>query len=777
MARRQLYFLVARLLLVALCLNSSSSTAFAEGPNWFFRYPAPAAGDLHDVVYAQGLFVAVGDHGVILTSADGVTWTQQASETDVRLNTVTYGEGVFLVGGGKGVLRKSADGSTWERAADLGDYNILSIAYGNGRFVAMAASSQERVVLVSDNGVDWDHVSGKIFTQNFPWYVSFGGGFFYAAGMAGVHRSADGITWETSYVPHLNNLYWTNCTGGRIFVGGPNPGQKLITSVDGVTWESVTSLPSMVTDVVAADGRLVAIGTSAYTSVDGTTWTQHATPTWVSGQRLKHLAFGNGVLVAVGDRGTIGRSPDGATWTLSALGSEGFLYDLAYGGNAYVAVGHPGLVLTSPDAVKWSRQEATVSGSLRSVSYGAGRFLVTTDSSALLTSTDGLKWEPTPAPAQFYVVRYLNDHFMGTSWGSVYLSTDGLTWSGGSQVGKGVVRDIVYSHGLYVAVGDGPQLSDGSNRSPAFISTSPNGRSWTTRSPDIVGGLQAVASGNGILVATGGQVVVMSHDGVTWTAVMPAVSDHFQSVTFDGSRFLLFGLNHAEESVDGVTWQALAEPDLSFRKASYLGGQVVTIVSATSIVTMPPVRQFTCSGMFGDLRSGADCPAAERLANRGVVSGFPDGTFRPNDKVTRAQFAKMLAASLNWDPAPLTDLPFSDTSGHWAAEQGYLQAVWLKKAIGGFPDGSFRPDASITRAQLVKVLAAATDLKPSTSTPYNDLRPDQWFSSSVMTVHEGALIGPMATFPLWSGDLFQADRAVTRGEAALILANLLETLR
>ncbi len=80
--------------------------------NWHLRNRLPQGNSLNAVTYGNGIFVAVGDNGTILTSPDGVTWTQESSGTTDRLNAVNHGNGIFVAGGDGGAILTSADGIT-----------------------------------------------------------------------------------------------------------------------------------------------------------------------------------------------------------------------------------------------------------------------------------------------------------------------------------------------------------------------------------------------------------------------------------------------------------------------------------------------------------------------------------------------------------------------------------------------------------------------------------------------------------------------------------------
>lgn len=118
---------------------------------------------------------------------------------------------------------------------------------------------------------------------------------------------------------------------------------------------------------------------------------------------------------------------------------------------------------------------------------------------------------------------------------------------------------------------------------------------------------------------------------------------------------------------------------------------------------------------FADIEDAGTARAVAYLADCGIISGYGDGSFRPERSVTRAEFVKMLHRSL-FIPFPAwygDPIDFSDVSpSHWA--WGYLNCacqfriligdntdhVWL----GGYPDGTLRPDAPVTRAEAAIII-------------------------------------------------------------------------
>jgi hypothetical protein len=121
---------------------------------------------------------------------------------------------------------------------------------------------------------------------------------------------------------------------------------------------------------------------------------------------------------------------------------------------------------------------------------------------------------------------------------------------------------------------------------------------------------------------------------------------------------------------------------------------------------------------FWDTVGGEVQRAVEAVAARGITVGGSDGAFRPGAVVTRGQMASFLARALSLPPAQ-AQAPYADTAGttHGAAGDAVAEA----RIAGGFPDGTFRPDDVVTRGQMATFLQRALDLAPCTPAPFTDV--------------------------------------------------------
>ena len=102
---------------------------------------------------------------------------------------------------------------------------------------------------------------------------------------------------------------------------------------------------------------------------------------------------------------------------------------------------------------------------------------------------------------------------------------------------------------------------------------------------------------------------------------------------------------------------------------------------------------------FTDTPSSWYNKAINAAVNRGIMKGYPDKSFRPNAPITRAEFTQMISTI---DNKPYGVAPFADVVGHWAERP--IGSEYQAGRIKGYPDGTFRPNAFITRAEAVVIL-------------------------------------------------------------------------
>lgn len=165
-----------------------------------------------------------------------------------------------------------------------------------------------------------------------------------------------------------------------------------------------------------------------------------------------------------------------------------------------------------------------------------------------------------------------------------------------------------------------------------------------------------------------------------------------------------------------------------------------------------------------------DVPAAlwsaafvERAALMGIVTGYTDGLYRPEAKITRAEFAEMLVKAFGLTASGGTG--FSDTQGHWASEA--IVALQANGVIMGYADGSFHPKQEITRAEIVTMLARLTNYVTSTSTPFSDVSTN-WAAEQINAFANAGIISGKGN------GAFKPNEAASRAESVVMIIRLLD---
>ena len=143
------------------------------------------------------------------------------------------------------------------------------------------------------------------------------------------------------------------------------------------------------------------------------------------------------------------------------------------------------------------------------------------------------------------------------------------------------------------------------------------------------------------------------------------------------------------------------------------------------------------------------------------ISGYEDNTFRPNEKITRAEAitaivrAKQLAIKENVKPS------FWDISSHWA--KSYIDTAADLKIADGYEDKMFKPDNYITRAEFAKIIAVliGENVKNNSST-FSDTK-NHWAENYI------AVLSAKEIIKGYDNNMYKPDKPITRAEAVTII--------
>jgi hypothetical protein len=127
------------------------------------------------------------------------------------------------------------------------------------------------------------------------------------------------------------------------------------------------------------------------------------------------------------------------------------------------------------------------------------------------------------------------------------------------------------------------------------------------------------------------------------------------------------------------------------------------------------------------------------LAHYKIIQGYPDGTFKPNNSITRAEFATMISGFAELNIVSFNKFP--DVEDHWAV--GYINSAAEGGWVSGYPDGTFRPEDFITRAEVISVINRMRDRRIKTSDipdwapGYDDLTRSHWAYADIIEASIG----------------------------------------
>lgn len=171
---------------------------------------------------------------------------------------------------------------------------------------------------------------------------------------------------------------------------------------------------------------------------------------------------------------------------------------------------------------------------------------------------------------------------------------------------------------------------------------------------------------------------------------------------------------------------------------------------------MPPVSLSQGVSGFSDIKNTPYQQSIEFLAERGIVKGYPDGTFRQNQSVNRAEMLKILMESQSVPLKETLTNCFQDVQGQWFAP--YVCNAKQTGLVKGYADGSFHPGEPINMAEGLKV---GLDI----------------FDQSVVSIKEGDWFQPYVEFAhqhnLFSKFSYLPARSMTRGELSFLMHQLI----
>lgn len=178
-------------------------------------------------------------------------------------------------------------------------------------------------------------------------------------------------------------------------------------------------------------------------------------------------------------------------------------------------------------------------------------------------------------------------------------------------------------------------------------------------------------------------------------------------------------------SIATITGYINGYPDGTFRP-----GKSMTRAEAASILAKLQRLPLTDSSKpaFSDA-DGWYNAVINAVVKAGYMKGYPDGSFKPDKPITRAEFATMLSHFMS---AKTASNPFTDTNGNWAKEA--IDKAYAQGIIKGYEDNTFRPAADVSRAEAVAMVNRTFNIKKAgdVKNPFTDVSPSHWAYDDIL---------------------------------------------
>lgn len=611
----------------------------AASPDWRWSNPRPHGNNIYDLAWREGRYWQVGDRGRIYTGTNRVTWTLVPSGTPRALRGIAFsGEHVIVCGEAGTILHGNlAEGFKPAQVNPPTTDWLEGVAASPTTLVAVGDNAA--IYRSTDQGTNWQRVSGLAFTD---WLrsVAWGGGNFVAVGENGlIATSPDGQSWRRRSSPVSTALNRVAFRGGVFYAVGDN-GALLASLNAGTNWVRETTgvtnalYAYMQPDALAAAPRLLA-GESALllkTNPLGG-WTNQLgnavllpAPTWDyyaavwDGERF--LAGGRtGLMVeSLETNVTLGGQTFRTTlWFEETDSPRDWLWETLALPERYLAVGDRAQVLTSENGADW--WSVPVPDTLTNAVFlglaGDSNLVVAGGSAGALMFS--------PAGVTDVVVTNTRTTYADCAWTTNSVVTTntvnllGLRWTAVvPRPTTNSLQGVATRAGRWVVVGDA-----------GTVLTSTNGRDWQARTLPGQPALSGAAAGEpGWVLAGSGGALFFSPDTGTWTPVTSGTTNWIYRVRWLGDRFVAVGQNGTVlTSPDGLAWttrpsgttawltDALRAGDLF-----YACGTQGTVLVSSNAADWSPVAVPTGKALYGLARRNSQLVA---VGVEGVILRAP----------------------------------------------------------------------------------------------------------------------------------------------------------
>lgn len=498
----------------------------------------------------SGLFVVVGDDGIIKSSRDLSKWEVQNSGTREYLFGCAWGNGKFVAAGHGGTILYSADGAKWTKAEVGNTVNFNGVVWADGKFLAIGTEgdakveNSKRVVLSSEDGVQW--VVAFQSTGSFSWdHIVFANHLYIVLGYSDYAFSQDGSNWTEKAMPEgvsFNDILWDGSQ--YIAIGGDS---AIFTSKDAVEWTAVeTNIKKglFFHKIIRFSGKYILVienrgACLLLSSTDLRLWSMASEDSY---SEISGFIVSKDTLIAAGWYESILQTKDCTQWNVSQRYAP-LLTKVIWSGQQFLSTGNDGTVFISKNGSDWTASRIDCKDTIVDVVWTGTKYAALSaaystepntygiDKSEIYSSQDGITWNYTGSINQKNIERLFyfdNRYFALGRGGEILVSNDAITWTAAKTNSNRWLRGLAWNGKRFVCVGMFGE-----------ILSSADGMNWTKQDSKCECDFNSVIwNGRTFAVAGGWKTISSSNDGITWNTVIGYTDCTFEDVIWDGEKFL-----------------------------------------------------------------------------------------------------------------------------------------------------------------------------------------------------------------------------------------------
>ncbi len=564
----------------------------------------------------NGLYVAVGDDGIIKTSTDLTNWNIRESGTTEYLWGCAWGNGRFVAAGSKGTMVYSRDGIEWTTVLLDQDIYFYDITWGKGKFLAVGCSyevlngsNQLRYIYSSPDGVTW--VKELEYIDFCAWNnIKFTNDTFFVYGSEDYAFSSDGSNWKhvnLGEIGAMNDIIWDGRQYVRIateYISSTDTSEfslyktcGIYTSPDAINWTPVEI--NLREDLFL--GKITIFKDKYYMIVSDeeanliiysenlSEWSLASDTAY---SEITGISSSNDKLVCVGWHETVLSSSNGRHWDFEQKFSP-HLLKVLWNGSHFLAIGNDGTIVISVDGIHWTQYNTIIEHTLVDAVWTGSEYLalsVEYDHSSynilhseIYKSTDGINWTYLSSINEKNMEELY--YFNGTAFvlgrdGQIMISKDAINWSRAETGTDTWLRGLAWNGSQYVCVGLFGALL-----------TSNDGISWVNHKPITTADLNCVIWNGLKFAAVGGwNRIASSEDGVNWFLKFESKDYTYVDAIWDGSRFVfLHNMGEVVISEDAKNFTKVSTDSLSGPNSiAWNGEKYVMVGNSGTICTFIP---------------------------------------------------------------------------------------------------------------------------------------------------------------------------------------------